>query len=228
MTPSVNRLHLANVKLPGKYNPPTYRDTRVDVYAYLVLTDTDVVLIDTGVGEGHEAINRTFEPSITPLSEALGTYGVSATDVNLVVNSHLHFDHCGNNRQFRNARIFVHERELRVARTRSYTIREWFDYDGARLVPVSTDTKICPGVTLVPSPGHTPGHQSVLVETARGNVLVAAQAAFTADEYQRGGDPEDQAHDGLDEPYRESIAHLKSLAASDVYFSHDMNCAGDA
>jgi len=56
-----------------------------------------------------------------------------------------------------------------------------------------------------------------------GNILIAAQAAYTADEYQRGGDPEEQAHAGFADHYVRSISRLKSIAAKEVHFSHDDN-----
>lgn len=214
--------------MQGQYNPPTYLDTRVDVYAYLVITSSAVLLIDTGVGEGNDYIERTFEPHRTPISEELKRFGIETADVNMVVNSHLHFDHCGNNRLFSNAEIFVQEQELEVARTTVYTVLKWFDYDDARLVAVAGDMEISAGIKLLSSPGHTPGHQSVLIETVDGNVLVAAQAAYTADEYQRGGDPTEQAHEGLGERYLQSILRLKSVAAKEVYFSHDVTVARNA
>ncbi len=222
MSHSVHRLHLASVNLQGQFNPPTYLDTRIDVYAYLVITgSSDVLLIDTGVGEGNEYIERVFEPHRTPIAEELARFGLETTDVNLLVNSHLHFDHCGNNQLFPSAEIFVQSNELAIARTPRYTVAEWFDYDGARINAVSGDREISAGIRLLSSPGHTPGHQSVLVETVNGNVLVAAQAAYTADEYRRGGDPAEQAHKGLEEQYLRSISRLKSVAAREIYFSHD-------
>ena len=221
MANSVHRLHMASVNLQGRFNPPTYLDTRIDVYAYLVITGSDVLLVDTGVGEGNEYIERMFEPRRTPIAEELARYGLETTDVNLLVNSHLHFDHCGNNRLFPGAEIFVQSNELSVARLPRYTVAEWFDYDGAPINAVSGDLEIGAGITLLASPGHTPGHQSVLVETVGGNILIAAQAAYNADEYQRGGDPVEQAHEGLKEQYLQSISRLKSVAAEEVYFSHD-------
>jgi glyoxylase-like metal-dependent hydrolase (beta-lactamase superfamily II) len=211
---------MARVNLAGQFNPPSYLDGRIDVYAYLVVTETDVLLIDTGVGEGNEYIERTFEPRRTPIAEELARFGVETADVNLLVNSHLHFDHCGNNRLFPGAEIFVQADELSAARTTRYTVTEWFDYEGARISPVSGDMEIREGIKLLSSPGHTPGHQSVLIETVSSNILIAAQAAFTADEYQRGGDAA-QAHEGLEAQYLRSISKLKSVAADGVYFSHD-------
>jgi glyoxylase-like metal-dependent hydrolase (beta-lactamase superfamily II) len=198
-----------------------YLDSRIDVYAYLVMTDTEVLLVDTGVGEGNAYIERKYAPHRTSVAEALARFGLETTDVNLVVNSHLHFDHCGNNRLFPDAEIFVQADELAIAHSPRYTVVEWFDFPGARLHAVAGDLKIGSGIRLLSTPGHTPGHQSVLIETADGNVLIAAQAAYTADEYQRGGDPAEQAHHGLEAQYLQSISQLKSVAATHVYFSHD-------
>lgn len=223
MRPSIHRLRLAKVKLPGRFNPPSYRDSRIDVYAYLVIARTHVLLVDTGVGTGNGHIDTTFEPEHTPLTAELARHGLEPADVNLVVNSHLHFDHCGNNALLSNAEIFVQERELAIARSlgHRYTVTEWFDYAGARIHPIHGDSEIAPGVTLLATPGHTPGHESVLVEAGDAPVLIAAQAAFTADEYQRGGDPREQAHEGYGEEYVASISRLKSIRACEVHFSHD-------
>jgi len=218
---SIHRLHLASVNLRGQYNPPTFLDTRIDVFAYLIKTDTAALLVDTGVGEGNGYIEDTFQPRRASIAEELMRYGVKLTDVSVIVNSHLHFDHCGNNALFPQARFYVQERELEIARTSVYTVREWFDFERARIVPVAGDLEICAGIRLLSSPGHTPGHHSVLVGDEHAGSLVAAQAAFTGDEFLRGGDPVVQAHEGLGGQYLESIARLRAVAAQEVYFSHD-------
>lgn len=216
---------MARVNLPAQYNPPTYTDTRINVYAYLVVTDSDVILIDTGVGAGNKIIEDRFAPLLTPITEELARFDISLPEVSIIVNSHLHFDHCGNNAMFPDAEIYVQERELEIARNTRYTVTNWFDYNGARIKSIAGDMEISKGVKLLASPGHTPGHQSVFLESTERNILVAAQAAYTADEYLRGGDPVDQAHEGLGEVYVQSITRLKSLDAAQVYFSNDDQAA---
>ncbi len=223
MSNVVHRIHVAQVDLLGRFNPPTYLDARIDVYAFLVVAGSEIGLIDTGVGEHNSYIETRFKPDRAPLVEELAGFGVVPDDVKFVINSHLHFDHCGNNAAFPNAEIFIQEKELEIARTTLHTVRDWFDYEGARINSVRGDLEIAAGITLLSSPGHTPGHQSVLVETPSGNVLVAAQAAYTADEFQRGGDPAVQAHEGFEGPYVESISRLKSVRPVAAYFSHDAN-----
>ena len=198
-----------------------YLDSRIDVYAYLVVTVSDVLLIDTGVGEGNEVIEKLFAPTRTPIVDELAIVGVKPGDVNLIVNSHLHFDHCGNNQLFPSAEIFAQADELSIAHTPRYTVTDWFDYDGARINSVSGEMEIGAGLKLLSTPGHTPGHQSVLVEADNGHVLVAAQAAFTVEEYEQGGDAAAQAHSGLEVQYVQTISQLKSLSVAKVYFSHD-------
>ena len=221
MPAEIHRLHLAVVNLDGRFNPPTFVDARIDVFAYLIVCDSEVVLVDTGVGSGNAYVDRTFEPDRVPVENELVKFGVIGEDVTMVVNSHLHFDHCGNNSAFPNARIFVQEAELAVARTTAYTVRDWFDYEGARIRPVAGDLEIAEGVLLMATSGHTPGHQSVVVDTRDGIAIVAAQAAFNADEFRRGGDPEVQAHEGLQNVYRQSIDRIRAAGAQHVYFSHD-------
>ena len=219
--PSVHRLRMAQVNLKGQFNPPTFVDTRIDVYGFLVVTSTEVVLVDTGVGVGNAYVDKTFEPFRPKISDALARFDVGMGDVTMVVNSHLHFDHCGNNSLFPNAEFFVQGRELDEARTPLYTVPEWFDFDGARINSIQGDQVITNGVTIIASPGHTPGHQSVLVAGEGSDILIAAQASFTADEFRRGGDPEVQAHEGFQSAYKESIQRLKSIGPGIIMLSHD-------
>lgn len=190
---------MASVKLAGRFNPPTYVDTRIDVYAYLIKKGSEVILLDTEIGVGDEYIEDEFQPRRTSIVDELARLDVDLSDVSIIVNSHLHFDHCGNNGLFPNAEVLVQEDELTIARSLStkFMVPWWFDFDGARINPVCDDVEIFTGITLVLTPGHTPGHQSLLVESDAGRVAIAAQAAFTADEYLRGGDPTDQAHEGF-------------------------------
>ena len=221
MNDPITRLHVGRVDLAGRFNPPTFEDSRIDVFAYLVLIDDRVVLVDTGVGTGNAYIEKTFRPSHRNIVTELQKAGVRPEDVTVVVNSHLHFDHCGANTTFPNATFYIQSAELETARTTPYTVREWFDYEGATLCPVDGDHQLTDHIGLLSTPGHTPGHQSLLVETPAATVVIAAQAAYTIDEYERGGDPKTQAHEGYEKAYVASIARLKAVRPDRVLFSHD-------
>jgi N-acyl homoserine lactone hydrolase len=100
-------------------------------------------------------------------------------DVVCVINTHLHFDHCGGNRLFAGTPIHVQRVEREAARADGYTIAEWVEFDGATYVEHDGEAEILPGVRVLPTPGHTPGHQSVLVDTDDGLVVLAGDVGYT-------------------------------------------------
>ena len=99
-------------------------------------------------------------------------------DVSVVINTHLHFDHCGGNRLFPGVPIYVQRVEREAAREPGYTIPEWVAFEGATYVELEGAAEIVAGVRVLPTPGHTPGHQSVVVETDDGPVVVAGDVAY--------------------------------------------------
>ena len=119
------------------------------------------VLVDTGMTELRPEV-ADLDPRLVPLSER--AFDLAGVDV--VVNTHLHFDHCGGNHLFAGRPIYVQRQELEDARTEDdYTIREWVDAPGVRYEPVDGELELLPGLRLVPAPGHTRGLQVVVVET---------------------------------------------------------------
>jgi N-acyl homoserine lactone hydrolase len=111
--------------------------------------------------------------------------------VAVVVNTHLHFDHCGGNRLFADRLpIHVQRTELEDARAEDdYTIREWVDFPGAQYVEHDGEAEILPGVRLVPAPGHTRGHQIVVVETDAGPVVLGGDVGYSFAEIGLGDTP---------------------------------------
>ena len=116
-----------------------------------------LILVDTGMIDSTPELDN-WQPTPHRLPDEL------VSRVAMVVNTHLHFDHCGGNRLFPGVPIHVQRRELADARTQhDYTIREWVDFDGATYVEHDGEAEILPGVRLLPAPGHTAGHQIVVL-----------------------------------------------------------------
>src|ERR1044071_9874754 len=139
-------------------------DERMPVYVHVIDHPDARVLVDTGMTELHPAV-ADLDPRLSPLSEQ----GFDLAAVDIVVNTHLHFDHCGGNHLFAGKPIYVQHRELDDARTEDdSTIREWVDPPGVRYVPVDGEHELLPGLRLVPAPGHTNGMQVGVVETGGG------------------------------------------------------------
>jgi N-acyl homoserine lactone hydrolase len=100
-------------------------------------------------------------------------------DAVCVINTHLHFDHCGGNRLFAGTPIHVQRAEREAARAEDYTIPAWVEFEGATYVEHDREAEILTGVRVLSTPGHTPGHQSVLVDTDDGLVVLAGDVGYT-------------------------------------------------
>src|SRR3954453_23263894 len=96
---------------------------RMPVYVHVIDHPDGRVLVDTGMTELHPLV-ADMDPRLRPLSEQDADLG----GIDIVVNTHLHFDHCGGNHLFAGKRIYVQRQELDDARSLDdYTIREWVE-----------------------------------------------------------------------------------------------------
>ena len=133
-----------------------------------------LVLVDTGMIDSTPELDAEWSPTPYPLDPEL------VRRVAVVINTHLHFDHCGGNRLFPGLPIHVQARELAAARTQDdYTIRDWVDFPGATYAEHDGEVEILPGVRLVPAPGHSDGHQIVVVETDEGPVVFGGDIGYS-------------------------------------------------
>jgi N-acyl homoserine lactone hydrolase len=150
---------------------------------YLVRHPDGVVLLDTGMG-AHPDVDAHYRPRRRDLGTALAGAGAAITEVGLVVNCHLHFDHCGGNPTLAGRPVFTQRTELDTATSAAdYTLPELVDAPGLRYELLDGEAEILPGVFVVPTPGHTAGHQSLVVRQPDGTVVVAGQAHDTATAY---------------------------------------------
>jgi N-acyl homoserine lactone hydrolase len=216
-------LHLADVTFPSGH-PQEGEDG--PVLGFAVRHSEGVLLYDTGVGSGNDEVDRYFLPRRRDLAEALASHGLSPDDVTAVANSHLHFDHCGGNLSFEGRPVYVRAAELQAAREPDYTIPEWVGFGRIEFVELDEETEpeLTPGVRLVPTPGHSVGHQSLIVQDEGGTVVVAGQAVYTLAEWEGSTDPRRSGADSSIDPllYSESVRRLRRLDPARVLFSHDV------
>ena len=137
------------------------------------------VLVDTGMIDSTPELDEEWHPFFD--SAAI------PRDVAVIINTHLHFDHCGGNRLFAGVPIYLQRAEREAAREPGYTIPEWVEFDGATYVELDGAAEILPGVRVLPTPGHAPGHQSVCVDTDDGLVVVAGDVAYRWEDFDAAG-----------------------------------------
>ena len=208
------------------------KDALIDipVWSALLRTPDGLIVFDTGLHPVHvDRPEATYGPSetmrITMAAEdaivaRLAALGAKPEDIAIVVNSHLHFDHAGNNRAFPNATFVVQAEHLAFAKGKPNFPAIYWDDPAIRYLPTSGRARVAAGVEVVPTPGHAPGHQSLVVDLVEsGRVVLCGDAAFTRENLERG---DETAQDRA--AAKESLALIRSLVGDDLdraFASHD-------
>ena len=215
--PRVVPLHLADVR------PTVGGRAVVPIVAHVITHRDGVFLFDTGIGTGNAEIDAAFSPTRYPLEVELAAYGIELPDVTALANCHLHFDHSGHNGLFPGRPIFAQAREWALVHEPDYTVPSWIDRPELRYELLDGETEVAPGIRLLPTPGHTPGHQSLVVATDEGTVVVAGQAVWTRAEWEgaTGGDASGEPTADDREAYASSVEAIRRLEPIRVHFAHD-------
>jgi len=202
----IHRLHLASLRgIDGREWP---------VHGFVVTHPGGAVLVDTGCGGPDEVLNdwRVVNRSV---ADALAGLDMTPADIDLVINTHLHFDHCGQNAVFSHAPCCVQRTELDRAKRESPDLDDWFGFMNARWELLDGDIEILPGLSVITTPGHTVGHQCVVVATGGQADLLIGDAAYTPHQF---AGPPDQASNLV--AWRGSLDRIRSLEPDRVHFCH--------
>ncbi len=147
------------------------------------------IMVDTGCSDP-EAASKYHYPFVrTPEQEplrAIKAAGIDPGEVDTVVATHLHWDHCGNNALFPNARFLVQRKELQFAAAPLPIFANAYEapttgmtpgYSGTKFEVLEGDSELADGLQLVFAPGHTPGMQCLVVNTVEGVYYLAGDNA---------------------------------------------------
>jgi glyoxylase-like metal-dependent hydrolase (beta-lactamase superfamily II) len=164
-----------------------------------VLQGPTTIVVDTSVapgGRSEEFIGEDLQRrSDQQPANALRAAGVDPQDVELVILTHLHWDHAGNCDLFPDARVVVQRSELRYAIAPGRFFRRSFlapesgwgvpPYLQPNIETVDGEVELAPGLRVVPSPGHTPGSHSVIADTGHGRFCIAGDAISLYEKIER-------------------------------------------
>ena len=224
----------------GSVLTPGYGDGRhilIPIPAFLVETDDGKrILIDTGMHPVHiDDPDHTFRdipglpeilrPVMTredTIQSRLAELGLSVADVTHVLNSHLHFDHCGQNDAFTEVPILVQRKHYEAALVEPAFPNEFFELPALRYEFVDGEQDLFQGIKCLVTPGHAPFHQSFMLDLpTSGKVLLCIDAIYTQDniDHDAWGSQADP------EAAKESAHRLKRLADREhalLVFGHDV------
>jgi len=204
---------------------------------YAILHPDGVVLVDTAFGavfgKGPSGAfvygPDRWEWMARSTLAGLADHDIEPGDVKYVINTHLG-DHSGENYLFPDATFIVQQPE--VTWTRQNMPQEWlepWDFPGAKLEQLQgEDAEILPGITCLFTPGHTPGHQSVIAHADTGKHLFVGDAVYNSDIWddlttmtEEHPAWESQQGPGGYETWLASAEKLRHASADVVHFAHD-------
>ena len=171
------------------YGDFSAESVRIPITCYVVRTSDATFLFDTGLSPRALPGLLRSDP-LAQFTEAdllvhrLDALGLGPDDIDGVVLSHLHYDHAGGAELFAKSELVVQRDEYAAAHypapfLASFYYRKNFDLPGYRWRLVDGDTELVPGLTLLRSDGHTPGHQSLLAQLPdSGPVILAGDACY--------------------------------------------------
>jgi N-acyl homoserine lactone hydrolase len=160
------------------------------IYSFAILGGDEKILVDTGLEDfvvppGLE--ERTGFP-VMLFEDALATIGWTPEDVEIIIHTHLHNDHCENDALCPNAEVYVQKAELDFCNDPHPIDHRYYPdvLDDVNLKIIEGDQQILDGIEVIFTPGHTPGGQSVVVNTRKGKAVITGLCC-NAENFPAGG-----------------------------------------
>ncbi len=215
---TVKRLYLMQVGSMPEYQIP--------IVCYLVQTDDGKnILIDTGLPEILPKGETEFENGHDVI-EQLAILGLKPDNIDIVISTHYDGDHAGRHAAFKSAQYVVQRlHHLDAASNPRFAfVRPQWDQPMERILLVDGDTKLLPGLELIETSGHVPGHQSVLIRLPQtGAILLTIDAVPFGEGFTHEEQSDDSNQDA--DAIRASTIKLLNLVEQEhiglVIFGHD-------
>lgn len=152
----------------------------IPIYMWYLEGGDKKILVDTGESHPIQSADReaAIGGKIYTFEDGLAQYGLTPDDIDIVIHTHLHNDHCENDYKCENARFYVHQKELdRIHDPHPLDIRYLEDYieeaeEDGRIEAIDGDREIVEGISVIHTPAHTDGGLSVAIETSQGKAVI--------------------------------------------------------
>lgn len=148
----------------------------IPIYVFLIKGDGRNILVDTGLEQFvvPDHVSSDYGLEILEFEDALQTHGLTPQDIDVIIHTHLHNDHCENDYKCPQARIVVQKAEHDFFLNPHPIDHRYYPdlLDGLDVELVEGDVRFADGIDLILTPGHTPGGQSVAINTSRGRAII--------------------------------------------------------
>ncbi|MCG8635309.1 MAG: N-acyl homoserine lactonase family protein [Desulfobacterales bacterium] len=152
----------------------------IPIFTWIIKGGDKNILVDTGEMNPIQSEEReaAINGKIHTFEQGLALHGLLPSDIDIVIHTHLHMDHCENDYKCENARFFVHEKELEaVHNPHPLDYRYLEDYiedveENGQVIPLTSDTEIIEGIRVVHTPVHTRGGLTVFIDTPKGRAAI--------------------------------------------------------
>jgi len=211
---------------------------KVSVCSFVIIHEEGPILVDTclnpdGLIDPEHAWGpraNLLKPELTEADDVrngLKELGLDVSDIKMVILTHLHWDHTGGLRFFTHCPVIVQKAEYRFAFNpdsfvSSQYMRNHFDFPTINYQLIEGDRIIVPGISVIKTPGHTPGHQSILIKLDKSNSYILSGDAMCLKDNLTLKIPSSNNwnnQQAMESIYR--LGHLSELLKAEIISSHD-------
>jgi glyoxylase-like metal-dependent hydrolase (beta-lactamase superfamily II) len=148
----------------------------IPIYVFYVKGGDKNILVDTGLEQFvvPDDVGKTYGFDVLEFEEGLATVGLWPEDIDVIIHTHLHNDHCENDYKCSRAKVYVQKAELDFLRDPHPIDHRYYPdvLDEVDVVEVEGDANILDGIDVIFNPGHTVGGQSVAINTSKGKAII--------------------------------------------------------
>jgi glyoxylase-like metal-dependent hydrolase (beta-lactamase superfamily II) len=148
----------------------------IPIYVFYIEGGDQKILVDTGLEQFMvpPGVGEKYGLTILEFEDALASVNLKPEDIDIIIHTHLHNDHCENDYKCPNAKVYVQQAELDFFHHPHPIDHRYYPdvLDGVNVVTVDGDQEILDGISVILTPGHTPGGQSVVVNTVQGKAII--------------------------------------------------------
>lgn len=161
------------------------------VFSFLIEGNGKKILVDTGMSDTGHSVKYHHDGRQEPgqaIHEQLEKLGISTDEIELIIFTHLHWDHCFNLERFQKAKLITSRKEYEFAKNPIPFYWASYEYppatgltppfEGREFYLTEGEVEVEEGITIFPIPGHTPGHIAVAVSTVKGQYVIVGDLMF--------------------------------------------------